>query len=430
MAGLGISRGGIVAQPAGGGGAPPGDATIWPFVANWAALSTVAGPLRDGDQVLVQSLGTGNSFGLAQYDEGDAEWKLLYGWFNSFANMEAFAEPIVTGGLAGVEASALDDETAVRYQYQSGWARTPAGSGYQWPTAATWAALPTTALGVLTGDTCAVTDADGSSSTGVARWSGSAWQLASAVFATCTLMEAFPNPILAGATCTITATTGPEVYRYQTFGSGIEYWAHSSVPDTLTRQAWGIGTEAVGSPGDPVGTLAGQGYTISTTGAGSSVAPSSGETLLTGGGGGGNNALLTVTGLSPVAGTVVYMRAFVRAGTAGTQGRGTQIGDNTQASRMYQIGAGGLDLYGSDGVTAVAGGTSRVSTALPAASGTPALLEILDRGATLMTTVRLNGVIVLQFRRNLVTTSAFSAVRWLALQSAVMGIRNHMVATV
>lgn len=418
-----------VAAP-GGGGAPPGDATIWPAVADWAALSTVAGPLRDGDQVPVASLGSPASYGLARWDEGDAEWKLMFGMFASFADMEAFSEPIATGALAAVEVSALDDETAVRYQYQSGWARTPAGSGYQWPTAATWAALPTTALGVLTGDTCAVTDADGSGSTGVARWSGSAWQLASAVFATCTLMEAFPNPILAGATCTITATTGPEVYRYQTFGSGIEYWAHSSVPATLTRQAWGIGTEAVGSPGDPVGTLAGQGYTISTTGAGSSVAPSSGETLLTGGGGGGNNALLTVTGLSPVAGTVVYMRAFVRAGTAGTLGRGVQIGDNVQASRIYQNGAGSVSLFSTDGTTVVSGGVSQLATSLPAASGTPALLEILDRGATQLTTVRLDGVVILQLRRNLVAGGTLQVARWLALQSAVMGIRNHMVATV
>jgi len=295
--------------------------------------------------------------------------------------------------------------------------------------AADWAALASIPGIRRTGDQAVVTDVDGSGSEGVAVYVGG-WFLFSAAFATCSVMDAFPNPILAGATCTITATTGPEVYRYQTFGSGIAYWAHSSVPDTLTRQAWGIGTEAVGSPGDPVGTLAGQGYTISTTGANSSVAPVGSETLLTGGPGGGNNALLTVTGLSPAAGTVVYMRAFVRAGTAGTAGRGTQIGDNTQASRMYQIGAGGLDLYSFDGVTPVAGGTSRVSTALPAAAGTPALLEVIDRGATLMTTVRLDGVIVLQFRRNLVTTSAFLAVRWLALQSAVMGIRNHMVASV
>jgi hypothetical protein len=116
----------------GGGGAPLGAATIWPFVADWAALSTIAGPLRDGDQVIVQSLGTGNSFGLARYDDGDAEWDLQVGWFNSFADMEAFSEPIVTGALAAVEVSASDDETAVRYQYESGWARTAFNQPYVW----------------------------------------------------------------------------------------------------------------------------------------------------------------------------------------------------------------------------------------------------------------------------------------------------------
>jgi hypothetical protein len=306
----------------------------------------------------------------------------------------------------------------------------PPGDATIWPFVANWAGLSTVPGTRRENDQAPVIDADGSGSPALARYSGSQWELIQGTFATTTLMEAFPNPVYEGATCTITATTGPEVYRYQTFGSGISYWAHSSVPDTLTRLAWGIGTEAVGSPGDPVGTLAGQGYTISTTGANSSVAPSSGETLLTGGGGGGNNALLTVTGLSPVAGTVVYMRAFVRAGTAGTLGRGVQIGDNVQASRIYQNGAGSVSLFSTDGTTVVSGGVSQLATSLPAAAGTPALLEILDRGATQLTTVRLDGVVILQLRRNLVAGGTLQVARWLALQSAVMGIRNHMVATV
>jgi hypothetical protein len=131
MAGLGISRGGIVAQPT-GGGAPPGIATIWPAVIDWADLSTVAGPLRDGDQVFVSSLGSPASIGLARWDDGDAQWALMFGMFATFADMEAFSEPIVTGALAGVQESANDDETAVRYQYESGWARTANGQPYTW----------------------------------------------------------------------------------------------------------------------------------------------------------------------------------------------------------------------------------------------------------------------------------------------------------
>jgi hypothetical protein len=73
---------------------------------------------------------------------------------------------------------------------------------------------------------------------------------------------------------------------------------------------------------------------------------------------------------------------------------------------------------------------SQLATSLPAAAGTPALLEVLDRGATQLTTVRLDGVVILQLRRNLVAGGTLQVARWLALQSAVMGIRNHMVATV
>jgi hypothetical protein len=120
-----------IAAP-GGGGAPPGIATIWPSVADWAALSTVAGPLRDGDQVFVSYLGSPASIGLARWDEGDAQWALMFGMFATFADMEAFSEPIVTGALAGVQESANDDETAVRYQWEAGWARTANGQPYTW----------------------------------------------------------------------------------------------------------------------------------------------------------------------------------------------------------------------------------------------------------------------------------------------------------
>lgn len=287
---------------------------------------------------------------------------------------------------------------------------------------ADWSALSTVPGERRTDDIAPVLDADGSGSLAIAQWSGSQWELVQGVFDTCLLMDTFSNPIAAGATCTVQSTTGPEVYRYQTFGTGIRYWAHSSVPATLTRNAYGVGTEDAAA-------LTLQGYTISTNGAGSSVAPVDGETLLTGGSVFTNNALLTVTGLSPVAGSLVYMRAFARAATTGTLGRGIQIGDGTQAARMYQNGAAGLDLYAADGTTAVTGGVSRVATALPGATSDPALLEIFDRGATQLSTVRVNGAVVLQYRRNLVTLSPFTAVRWLALQSAVIGIRRHMVAS-
>jgi hypothetical protein len=122
----------VGAVSGGGGGAAPGIATIWPAVADWAALSTVAGPLRDGDQVGVSSLGSQASIGVALYDEANAEWALQFGMFASFADMTAFSEPIIAGALAGVQESANNDETAVRYQYESGWARTAVNQPYVW----------------------------------------------------------------------------------------------------------------------------------------------------------------------------------------------------------------------------------------------------------------------------------------------------------
>jgi hypothetical protein len=55
-------------------------------------------------------------------------------WFDTVADMTAFAQPISTGALASVEASASDDENGVRYQYNgSAWARTAAlTAGYAW----------------------------------------------------------------------------------------------------------------------------------------------------------------------------------------------------------------------------------------------------------------------------------------------------------
>jgi hypothetical protein len=119
-----------ILAPAGGNGGPLGDATIWPAVADWAGLTPISNP-RAGDRAGVHDLGTGNSTGAAQWS--GTEWVLVYAMFNSVADMLAFAEPIAVGALAGVEQSASDDETAVRYQWSgTGWARTPDGRPYVW----------------------------------------------------------------------------------------------------------------------------------------------------------------------------------------------------------------------------------------------------------------------------------------------------------
>jgi hypothetical protein len=146
----------------GGGGGPLGDATIWPAVADWAGLASISNP-RTGDRAGVLDLGTGNSTGVAQWS--GTEWVLVYAMLNSVADLLAFAEPIAVGALAGVEQSASDDETAVRYQWSgSAWERTPAAQPYVWASTdpAAVAITDPSSIGVTrVGDILTITTTDG-----------------------------------------------------------------------------------------------------------------------------------------------------------------------------------------------------------------------------------------------------------------------------
>jgi hypothetical protein len=126
-AALGLASAGRVVA---GGSSAPNGVVLGPF-ADWAALpvSADAGALAS-----VTSIGPGNAFGIAVWDDVAVEWTLHEAWFDTFADMTAFAEPISTGALASVEASASNDENGVRYQYDgAAWARTAAlTNGYAW----------------------------------------------------------------------------------------------------------------------------------------------------------------------------------------------------------------------------------------------------------------------------------------------------------
>ena len=100
-------------------------ATDW---ANLPAQDTI----QADDEAVVASLGLGNAYGRAVYDGTD--WLLSRAWFDTVSDMTAFPEPKSVGALAAVEASASDDENAVRYQWNgSAWARTAAlTAGYAW----------------------------------------------------------------------------------------------------------------------------------------------------------------------------------------------------------------------------------------------------------------------------------------------------------
>ena len=126
----------------GGGGGPLGDATVWPQVANWAALGTIAGPLRLNDIVGVNDLVPG--YGTAQYD--GTNWRLQQATFPTEADLLAFGgggELIGGGAIAIVGAG---DETDPAYYYTgSAWARMPDEVHYIWTDRIDWADLATIA---------------------------------------------------------------------------------------------------------------------------------------------------------------------------------------------------------------------------------------------------------------------------------------------
>jgi hypothetical protein len=98
---------------------------------DWANLPT-QDTIQADDEAVVASLGLGNAYGRAVYDGTD--WLLSRAWFDTVSDMTAFPELKSVGALASVEASASDDENAVRYQWNgSAWARTAAlTAGYAW----------------------------------------------------------------------------------------------------------------------------------------------------------------------------------------------------------------------------------------------------------------------------------------------------------
>jgi hypothetical protein len=110
---------------------PDGTRYIYPNELDWASLPT-EDTIKADDEAVVASLGLGNAYGRAVYDGTD--WLLSRAWFDSVADMTAFPELKSVGALASVEASASDDENAVRYQWNgSAWARTAAlTAGYAW----------------------------------------------------------------------------------------------------------------------------------------------------------------------------------------------------------------------------------------------------------------------------------------------------------
>ena len=123
-AALGLASAGRIASGGGGNTGVP----LGPF-ADWAALPASA---QDQAFAVVLDLGLPSSYGLATYAAGDGQWKLLFGYFETLADLNAFTDPKALTAMAAVGPS-LDAPDSVRYQWDgSQWLRTPDGTGYGW----------------------------------------------------------------------------------------------------------------------------------------------------------------------------------------------------------------------------------------------------------------------------------------------------------
>jgi hypothetical protein len=187
----------------------------------------------------------GNGYGYAMYGEG--VWRLYQGFFNTLADLNSFSEPIYPATMAGVDPSGEFTSGSIIYVYDgSNWDRTPDGTPYTYPDVADWAAL--SALDTHSpGDLARVLNLGFANSTGTARFSGTQWELSTGYFATTVDRDAFPNPVVEGATIYV----GPAASYFDDLSNrqtgGIPFtWTITSLSQTDPS---GIGVTRVGDYG-------------------------------------------------------------------------------------------------------------------------------------------------------------------------------------
>ena len=383
--------------PSGGGGS--NGVALGPF-ANWAALP-VSGV--DGAQASVTSLGPGNAYGIAVYDGGASEWALYMAWFDTFADMTAFSDPISTGALASVEASASNDENGVRYQYDgAAWARTAAlSAGYAWTLTETQAltgADPSGVGAVRAGDYGVYTPAGG-------------------------------TPIVYRYAPTVTVAAGA--------GGGTQaQWLPPEVyAGTVTIEAYLVGTEVVTNDI----ALNAQGWPTVVRTNGTITSQTTRVRLATTGTSGRASISALTSGVT--ASTRVYVRWLYRVAT------GNQTLDNaTTATLRFFDQANALFLamplsadvakgvFFWTGSGTISSGTQQASqSALPNLSGTDVLMEAYLDTSTNISTVLRDGVEVTASTR-ISNATADSLIFWAAsgstaLQTASMDLSRVVVAT-
>jgi len=187
-AALGLASAGRIASGGGGNTGVP----LGPF-ADWAALPVSA---QDGALASVVTLGPTSSTGLALYNAGAGQWQLMFGYFLTLADLNAFTEPKALTAVAAVGPS-LDAPDSVRYQWDDPnvqWLRTPDPVHYLYPQATDWASLPAEDT-VQNMDEAKVADLGYMHSSGVAERHGGNWELLQGKFQNVADMNDFDDTV-------------------------------------------------------------------------------------------------------------------------------------------------------------------------------------------------------------------------------------------
>ena len=332
--------GGLLSGGGGGGGAL-GDATVWPTVADWASLGTIAGPLRVGDRVEVSDLQPGLAYA-ARYS--GADWELAQAVFPTVADLLDFPELIFTSATAIVGTGI---ETDPMYYYDgSNWQRMADGVPFAWD----------------------ITDLTNIDPSGIG-----ATQIGD--------FARYTNP----------TTSAVEVYRLRavalgaTAGTGsVTMWVPASIygEANLTIRGYLIGTETMPASGSSI-----QGYLVTASGASASVTTSGGEVVL---------ASTTASHFANVQSTYVLTendRVYVRMNLRLSQTGGV---NSSFYNLLYDNGTTKSQFITAQNPTAPVGNTNKYlpttggivlvgSTAMIRSTGTPItntaeLLEILADG--------------------------------------------------
>ena len=345
----GALSGGGSGSGSGNTGVPLGPVNDW---AGLAALSPAENSLAG-----VESLGTGNSNGIAIYD--GAQWQLYSGIFDSVADMNAFAEPVMTGAVASVEETGDDNENGVRYQYDgAAWVRTSAlSTGYAWAISGLFDFSP---IGLQDGDFGIITAANGPI---VVRYK-----------AAC--------PIAVGGTRGVWMT--PIAYA-----------------GTPVLQMWTDGSESNA-------TLAAQGWTV-VNDAGCSVTATTGFQRLFGAVGAGTSARLRGMIGAVAAGTRVESIFEARASTpaASTIASPFTLLDGTNGDSFGQTSGTGVGfrdfLFGAPQQSPLRNGAA---ASMPALASAASMFVLRDEGRTVLTTAMQDGVTLGDYRRDLQMSAA------------------------